>query len=52
MWEMQGMLLYLAIEHVGKADRHEKVAEDMLIPYAHLIRDPRLNEEEAKQLAA
>ncbi len=52
MWELQGILLYKSIEHIGKVEPRHEIADDVLIPYAHLIRDPRVNEEEARKLAA
>lgn len=52
MWELQGILLYRSIEHIGDAASRPDAADDVLIPYAHLIRDPRVNDEEAKKLAA
>lgn len=51
MWELQGILLYRSIEHRGEGES-ELPTEDVLIPYANLIRDPRLNDEEARKLAA
>ena len=52
MWELQGILLYKSIEHLGDANLRHDADDDVLIPYAHLIRDPRVNDEEAKKLAA
>ncbi len=51
MWELQGILLYRSIEHIADDSRDES-ADEVLVPYLHLIRDPRLNDEEAKKLAA
>ena len=51
MWELQGILLYKSIEHIGQESRDE-AADDVLVPYLHLIRDPRVNDEEARKLAA
>jgi hypothetical protein len=54
MWELQGMLLYRSIEHRNraKADRRDGIREEDLTPYADFIRDPRVNPEEAKKIAA
>ena len=51
MWELQGLLLYKSIEHPNETDRNDQ-ADDVLIPYAHLLRDARLDPEEAKKRAA
>lgn len=51
MWELQGMLLYKSIEHIDQSAASDAV-DDMLIPYVHLLRDARLNDEEARDLAA
>ena len=51
MWELQGLLLYKSIERPSETDRNDR-ADDVLIPYAHLLRDPRVDPEEAKKLAA
>ena len=51
MWELQGLLLYKSIERPNENDRNDQ-PDDVLIPYAHLLRDPRLDPEEAKKLAA
>lgn len=53
MWQLQGMLLYRSIEHrMEERTRRERVEEDFLNPYANLSRDPRVNPEEAKKIAA
>ena len=53
MWDMQGLLLYLSIEHRNERTARERVREDeMFIPYAHLLHDPLVDPEEAKKLAA
>ena len=51
MWDLQGILLYRAIEHRNET-RHTERTDDALIPYAHLIRDPRIDPEAAKKIAA
>lgn len=51
MWELQGLLLYKSIERPNEIDRQAH-RDDVLIPYAHLLRDARLDPEEAKKLAA
>ena len=53
MWDLQGILLYRSIEH--RNERHDHLAfvpDDVLVPYANLLRDPRIDPEEAKKLAA
>jgi len=54
MWELQGILLYRAIEHRNRRndDRRDGIRVEDQLPYEHLIRDPRLNPEEAKKIAA
>ena len=52
MWDLQGFLLYRSIEHRNEIRPDRIRDEDALIPYAHLLRDPRLDPEEAKKLAA
>jgi hypothetical protein len=53
MWELQGMLLYRSIEHRNRRnDRRDGIREDAQLPYENLIRDPRVNPEEAKKIAA
>ena len=52
MWELQGMLLYRSIEHRNRrSDRRDGIREDAGLPYENLIRDPRVNPEEAKKIA-
>lgn len=43
MWELQGILLYLSIDYRREAEP-EVPSEDVLVPYAHLLRDTRLND--------
>ena len=51
--DLQGLLLYLWIEHRTDARRTERVRdEESFIPYAHLLRDPRVDREAALKLAA
>jgi hypothetical protein len=54
MWHLQGMLLYRSIEHrmEERNARRDRVEDDFLNPYASLSRDPRVNPEEAKKIAA
>ena len=52
MWDLQGFLLYRSIEHRNETRPDRIHDSDHLIPYAHLLRDPRLDPEEAKKLAA
>ena len=54
MWDLQGILLYRSIEHRNEARRQQpdRVRDEALIPYAHLISDPRFDTEEAKKIAA
>jgi hypothetical protein len=54
MWDLQGILLYRSIEHRDEARRQQadRVRDDALIPYAHLLSDPRFDTEEAKKIAA
>ena len=53
MWELQGMLLYRSIEHRNRRnDRRDGIRETDQLPYENLIRDPRVNPEEAKKIAA
>lgn len=51
MWELQGLLLYKSIERRNEIDRTSRMPE-AFDPYADLLRDPRLDPEEAKKLAA
>jgi hypothetical protein len=50
VWDLQGILLYRAIEHRNEKRHVERIHDEH--PYAHLIRDPRVNPEEAKKIAA
>lgn len=54
MWHLQGHLLYQSIEHRNEREPwlRDGVRDDALIPYAHLIHDPRLDDEAAKKIAA
>jgi len=54
MWDLQGILLYRSIEHRNETRRqqYDSIRDEALIPYAHLIRDPRFDPEEAKKIAA
>ncbi len=54
MWELQGILLYQSIEHRNRARaaKREGLDPETLVPYADLLRDPRVNPEEAKKIAA
>ena len=54
MWELQGMLLYRSIELRDRRrnERRDGIREEDQLPYENLIRDPRLNPEEAKKIAA
>lgn len=54
MWDLQGFLLYKSIERRNERDQtgREQLRDDMLIPYARRIRDPRVDPEEAKKIAA
>jgi hypothetical protein len=52
VWDLQGILLYRAIEHRNERQHSERPRDDVLIPYAHLIHDPRIDPEEAKKIAA
>lgn len=54
MWHLQGHLLYQSIEHRNERDpeTRDRITDDVLIPYAHLIYDPRRDDEAAKKIAA
>ena len=54
MWHLQGYLLYKSIEHRNDFDRsvREPVSPDVLVPYEHLLNDPRIDAEKAKKIAA
>lgn len=55
MWDLQGFLLYRSIERRGETDSttpRDGIREADLIPYADIIRDPRINPEEAKKIAS
>ena len=53
MWDLQGILLYRSIEHRNERRAQlELIPDDVLIPYANLLRDPRVDPEEAKKIAA
>jgi len=53
MWHLQGMLLYRSIEHrMEEQSRRARVEDEFLNPYLDLHRDPRVNPEEAKKIAA
>ncbi len=51
MWELQGILLYLSIKYRGDIEPRIP-SEDVFVPYAHLLRDARLKDEEESPLAA
>jgi hypothetical protein len=54
MWHLQGMLLYRSIEHRNEERDHrpDLMEDSFLNPYADTFRDPRVNPEEAKKIAA
>ena len=53
MWHLQGILLYRSIEHRNEHRSDlDRIRDADLIPYAHLIHDPRVDPEEAKKIAA
>lgn len=52
MWQLQGALLYQSIEHRNEIEPDVRVREEDLVPYAHLLDDPRRDVEEAKKIAA
>lgn len=54
MWDLQGILLYRSIEHRNETRRQQAdpTRDDALIPYRHLIGDPRFDTEAAKKIAA
>lgn len=53
MWHLRSMLLYREIEHRNeKWGRQAKIGDEFLTPYEAIIRDPRVNPEEANKIAA
>jgi hypothetical protein len=53
MWHLQGILLYRSIEHRNETSRqHDGVRDELMTSYEYLIRDPRVNPEAAKKIAA
>ena len=54
MWDLQGILLYRSIEHRNETrlQQSDRIGDQAFSPYAHLIRDPRVDTEEAKKMAA
>jgi hypothetical protein len=53
MWHLQGMLLYRSIEHRNEGwDQPRVRIEEDYTPYGEILRDPRLNPEAAKKIAA
>ncbi len=52
MRDLQAYLLYRSIEHRNDQSRRDQLRDDILIPYARRIRDPRIDPEEAKKIAA
>jgi hypothetical protein len=54
MWHLQGILLYRSIEHRNEASAHRNIpgAEAFDDVYDRIIRDPRVDPEEAIRLAA
>ena len=53
MWDLQGILLYRSIEHRNEQrSQTALIPDDVLIPYADLLRNPRIDPEEAKKIAA
>ncbi len=54
MWHLQGWLLYRSIEHRNEERnmRRDRVEDAFLIPYIDTVRDPRVDIEEARKIAA
>ncbi len=53
MWDLQGILLYKSIEHRNeRRTQPALIPDDVLVPYAPLLRDPRIDPEAAKKSAA
>ena len=53
MWDLKGILLYRSIEHRNEGWGKPRVRiEEDFGPYRDMLRDPRMNPEEAKKIAA
>jgi hypothetical protein len=53
MWDLKGMLLYRSIEHRNEGFNQPQLRiEEDFTPYGEIIRDPRVNPEAAKKIAA